>query len=339
MLEVLARIRHRRTRRQLSPYLDGMLSARESRRLEGHLAQCRACRDELAELRVTVQALAELPLAEARRSFALAAAPRQVGALRPAARRLEFGLRLATAAAAFVLAVVALGDLLGVPRGEEEEPSAQMASLRAAPTETGIVPQGIMGGPDESQAEDKAESEAPTAPPAAAGAAEGEATPAPPATYGEVTPTPVAPPPEMAVPGVAEAETPAPTATPAAAPTPAATAAPPFAFAPAATPAPAETPPVSATPEVASPAAAPETPAATGTPPPVGAQIAPSEPEQQLTSEAGEQAPAEAERETLAVEEGGPSRETVARWVEIGLATGLALLFVSWVLARRRGRA
>ena len=34
MLEVLTRIRHRRTRRQRSPYLDGVLSARESSRLE-----------------------------------------------------------------------------------------------------------------------------------------------------------------------------------------------------------------------------------------------------------------------------------------------------------------
>ena len=113
MLEVLARIRHRRTRRQLSPYLDGMLSVQESRRLQAHLAQCQACRDELAELQATVQSLAELPLVESPRSFALTAAPQRAEAPRPAARRVEFGLRLATAAAAFVLAVVAVGDLAG----------------------------------------------------------------------------------------------------------------------------------------------------------------------------------------------------------------------------------
>jgi anti-sigma factor RsiW len=45
MLEVLARIRHRRTRRQLSSYLDGMLSVHESRRLQVHVAQCQACRE------------------------------------------------------------------------------------------------------------------------------------------------------------------------------------------------------------------------------------------------------------------------------------------------------
>jgi LysM repeat protein len=82
-----------------------------------------------------------------------------------------------------------------------------------------------------------------------------------------------------------------------------------------------------------------QAPSATGTPPPMGAHIAPSEAEEQPPSEADEQALAEAERDTLAADEGGPSRETVVRWLEIGLATGMALLFVSWVLARRRGRA
>jgi LysM repeat protein len=94
-----------------------------------------------------------------------------------------------------------------------------------------------------------------------------------------------------------------------------------------------------ALPATQAPAAAEETAAATATPPPAGAQIAPSESDQPLTSEADERAPAEAERETFAAEDGGPSRETVVRWLEIGLATGVALLFVSWVLARRRGRA
>jgi len=70
----------------------------------------------------------------------------------------------------------------------------------------------------------------------------------------------------------------------------------------------------------------------------MGAQIAPIQPEPQLTSQADEQALAKAERQALAAEDEGPSRETVVRWLEIGLATGVVLLFVSWVLARRRGR-
>jgi LysM repeat protein len=82
----------------------------------------------------------------------------------------------------------------------------------------------------------------------------------------------------------------------------------------------------------------PEPAEGTTAPPPVGANIAPSETEEQSLSEADEGL-AEAERDSLAAEDGGPSRETVLRWLEIGLATGVALLFVSWVLARRRGRA
>jgi hypothetical protein len=334
MLEVLARIRHRRTRRQLSPYVDGMLSARETRRLEEHLAQCQACRDELEELRATVQVLAELPLAEAPRSFALAAAPAPV--FRPAARRVEFGLRVATAMAAFVLAVVAASDLLGLPGGEEEENGAalQMAPMQAGVREAG-TPEGTLASgqaqPSEVTAEDKVLAETPTPPPAGAGDI-GQETPSPP-VYGEgvpattATPEAPAPAPRVTSPSIGE-DVPAATMTPAATATPA-TIAP-----PATGPGPAETPAPAAT-----PAAAPETPAATATPPPMGAEIAPSESERQPPAEADEGAPAGAERGTFAAEEGGPSRETVVRWLEVGLATGLALLLVSWVLARRRGWA
>jgi hypothetical protein len=309
MLEVLARIRHRRNRRQLSPYLDGMLSDQESRRLEAHLAQCQACRDELAELRATVQALAELPLAEVPRSFALTAAPRRIEAPQPASRRLELGLGLATAVVAFILAVVAAGDLLGVPGGgeQEEQPAAlEMRSLTAT-TETGVPEPGTPEvQPPQPTLEDKAMTEAPAAPPAPAGmgGAPEEATAVPP----EANAT--EPPAQLTVPGITQP------ATAAATPPPEAT----------------------GTAAAASPPAAQETPAATATPPPVGAQIAPSQPEEKPPSEAGE-ATAEAARESRAVEGGGPSRETVVRWLEIGLASGVVLLFVSWVLARRWGRA
>ena len=338
MLEVLARIHHRRIRRQLSPYLDGVLSARDSRRLEGHLAQCQACRDELAELRATVQALAELPLAEAPRSFALAAAPQP--ALRPAARRMEFGLRLATAAAAFALAAVLVGDFAGLPdTGDREERSmAGRAELYSAPAETEVAPQGPTAGPAESSADKQATTGTPSLlAPGIAGTGE-EATPVPPATGGEGAAAPqlgaVAPSagPETAAPGASQAAPPATTPTPAATPTPATT------------PTAAETPPgafgLEGTPETAPPTLLPETPSPAATPPPVGAQIAPSGPEQQLSPEPEKQVPAEAERETLTAEEGGgPSRETVVRWLEVGLGIGLALLLVSWGLTRRRGRA
>jgi len=341
MLEVLARIHHRRIRRQLSPYLDGMLSTRESRRLEGHLAQCQACRDELAELKATAQALTELPLADVPRSFALAAAP--VPTLRPAARRMEFGLRLATATAAFALAAVLVGDFAGLPgAGEREErPMAGRVELYAAPTETEVVPQEPATVSAESQADRQAEvnveKQAATETPALlapgiAGSGE-EATPAPSGAYGFDVGTPSAqpsagtpsPPPELFAPGITEAATPPPTSMPAATATPAETS--PGTFGP------------GTTPEAALPVLSPETPSLAATPPPVGAQIAPSEPEQQLSPVTEKQVSADMEQEAPAAEEGGPSRETVVRWLEVGLGIGLALLFVSWSLARRRGRA
>ena len=353
MLEVLARIRHRRTRRQLSPYLDGMLSERENRRLEAHLARCRACRDELADLQVAVQALAELPLVESPRSFALTAAPRRVEALRPAPRRVEFGLRLATAAAAFVLAIVAAGDLLGVPGGDEgQEGEANVARMQVAPREAATAqemepaPQAETPGV---AAQDKVAGEAPTAPAPVLGAGQAMASPAAgmggveegTPSLGAPVPAPTAPP-ETFAPGVGEPATPAATATAAATAAPAATASATETPPPTGTPVPAEGQSSvfgpAGTPEVGSPAATQETPAATGTPPPMGAQIAPSEPEQ-TPSGAENQALAEADRGSLAAEGGGPSRETVLRWLEIGLATGVALLFVSWLLARRRGQA
>jgi hypothetical protein len=147
MLEVLGRFRHRRFRRDLSAYVDDMLSERARRRLEAHLDSCEACRQELAELRVTVEALGSLPMAEAPRSLTLAAAPVAEVRPRPAARRLEFGLRLATATAAFALAMVMIGDFAGLPGGGDEEEewvrgelysAAQgtPAAMEAAPVET-----------------------------------------------------------------------------------------------------------------------------------------------------------------------------------------------------------
>jgi len=132
MLEVLGRFRHRRFRRDLSAYVDDMLSERARRRLEAHLDSCEACRQELAELRVTVEALGSLPMAEAPRSFALAAAPVAEVRPRPAARRLEFGLRLATATAAFALALVMIGDFAGLPGGGEEEEEVRGELFSAA---------------------------------------------------------------------------------------------------------------------------------------------------------------------------------------------------------------
>ena len=163
MLKALLQFRHRRFRRDLSVYVDDMLPERARRRLEAHLDSCQACRQELAELRSTVEALGSLPMAEVPRSFTLAAAPVAEVSPRPTARRLEFGLRLATATAAFVLALVVVGDFAGLPGdGEEEEeetprmlaPAAAetQGAMEAAPVET-PVPYGITDVPGISDVE------------------------------------------------------------------------------------------------------------------------------------------------------------------------------------------
>ena len=178
MLEVLGRFRHRRFRRDLSAYVDDMLSERARRRLEAHLDSCEACRQELAELRVTVEALGSLPMAEAPRSFTLAAAPVAEVRPRPAARRLEFGLRLATATTAFALALVMIGDFAGLPGGDEEgewvrgelfsATQGTPAAMEAAPVGT-PEPYGITDVPGISdvQREEPAADETPPAPEAA----------------------------------------------------------------------------------------------------------------------------------------------------------------------------
>ena len=134
--------RHRRSRRWLSAYLDGQLTAAEAEALESHLGVCPACRQMLEELRATVLALSDLPQEEVPRSFALtpeqasrpAAPPRSV----PRAPALATGMRLAGAALAFTLAVVLiidLGDLGGGGREEAQMPAQQFAAQTAGPQE------------------------------------------------------------------------------------------------------------------------------------------------------------------------------------------------------------
>jgi anti-sigma factor RsiW len=337
MLKVLLQLRHRRFRRDLSAYLDDVLSQRARRRLEAHLDSCQACRQELTELRVTVAALGSLPMAEVPRSFALAAAPVAVVRPRPTAGRLEFGLRLATATAAFALTLVLIGDLAGLPSGGEKETPAPLApaagelsaNLQAAPGETPA-------------AMDKALVQTPAA---AIGAAPVE-TPAaeetPPALAAAPVETPAAeetppPPPIAAAPAEARAadETP-----------PAAVAAPVEAPAPAETPPADETPPGMQAPPV-------ETPEPYGTTEPYGfadverqaqptsAGVSEGQPPEEKVTEG-----AEGEEEiqlyandaqAAAAEEGeggGLSQEEAVRWLEIGLSAGVGILVVVWAFAR-----
>ncbi len=360
MLEVLLQLRHRRFRRDLSAYLDGVLPQRARRRLEVHLDSCQACRQELTELRSTVEALGSLPMAEVPRSFALAAAPVAEVRPRPAARRLEFGLRLATATAAFALTLVLIGDFAGLPGGGEKEemrggllsaaqetPAAMEATTEAAPATPDIKniqpeeplfgqygPSGEVSPPETPAAATEAP---PVETPAAEGMAAADETPpavvATPAEIPGAEETPAAdetPPAIAAAPvetpaavGATPAEIPGAEETPAANETPVATAA-----------APVETPAVEETPE---PSGITET---YGEEPTVGAGVSEEQPpEEKITEGAGgeEQTEAYASYDQAAAEEdegGGLSREEAVRWLEIGLGAGVGVLAVVWALAR-----
>jgi hypothetical protein len=313
-----------------------MLSGRARRRLEAHLDSCEACRQELAELRVTVEALGSLSMFEVPRSFALAAAPVAEVWPRPTARRLEFGLRLATATVAFALALVVIGDFAGLAgEGEKEMPAA---SVRTAEDKA----PGVQGGEG-----------AFAATPAATGTPAPEGTPA--SIEWAATATP-------ALKGTPVPMGGTPAATPAVEETPTGLEAPPVGTPPAEeTPgviegAPPGTPTeVQAVPLETPPAA--ETPAAEGTPaalvpgyaevqsptPEIGAGVSEDEgPDKGVTERAGVEEEAEAgaaydqaAAEAQAAEEGGGlSREEAVRWLEVGLGAGVGVLAALWAFAR-----
>ena len=68
--------RHRRFRERLSGYIDGQVNGREKAALETHLASCKRCRTELAQLHSVRTILRSLPPVQAPRSFRLT--PQQV---------------------------------------------------------------------------------------------------------------------------------------------------------------------------------------------------------------------------------------------------------------------
>ena len=111
---------HARSRKRLSPYLDGQLSPRERTTLEAHLVACGACRRALDELRATISAVGGLADAEPPRSFALT--PRMLerhAAVPPASvPPLAYGMRLAGAGVVLVLAVVLVGDFASMGGGD-----------------------------------------------------------------------------------------------------------------------------------------------------------------------------------------------------------------------------
>jgi hypothetical protein len=134
--------KHARLRNNLSPYIDGRLTARETTALEAHLALCEGCRRELDELRGTALAMRQLPEAEAPRSFAITPGmlERRAAAVRPTPA-IGAGMRLAGAAVAVALAVVLVGDLtFGDGNGSDQrEAGSQPATESRMAVESGLA--------------------------------------------------------------------------------------------------------------------------------------------------------------------------------------------------------
>ena len=118
----------------LSAYLDHQIAPAERARVEGHLADCITCRDELDGLRRTVMLLQALPRVPVPRAFTLSEA--QVGIRRPEPRPAWVGWTrgLAAVTAIALVAVVAV-SLLNRPSWQ---PAATLA--RVGPTATAPQP-------------------------------------------------------------------------------------------------------------------------------------------------------------------------------------------------------
>jgi len=120
--------KHARDRRNLSPYIDGRLTASEATALETHLASCEACRRELDELRAAVSVLHDMPQADPPRSFALTPQlleRKTADAARPLPA-LGLGMRLVGAGVAVAFAIVLVGDLtLGDNGGASQEAATE----------------------------------------------------------------------------------------------------------------------------------------------------------------------------------------------------------------------
>jgi anti-sigma factor RsiW len=143
-------LRHERTARRLSEYLDGTLSGRDGARVEAHLALCPECRNDLVELRRTSELLRglragvespDLAASILERIRAGEAEPTLVERLRASAGRFfsgAWGAPLATAAVGLaVLVLVPRIEIeVSIPGGSERNiaaPIARAPTPRRAP--------------------------------------------------------------------------------------------------------------------------------------------------------------------------------------------------------------
>ena len=122
-----------RIREMFSPYLDDCVTSVERDAVKYHIEICEDCEWELRSLGATVQLLSRMPAASAPRSFTLAEAPPRrdwVSFALPHMNR----LRLATALAVLLLAILLAGDFSGLFHGDISAQPAEAAGDRV-PTE------------------------------------------------------------------------------------------------------------------------------------------------------------------------------------------------------------
>lgn len=127
-MRVFQRDRHMRA--DLSAYADGQLDPRRQEAVDGHLAGCASCRQEVEELRTVIGLLGRVAQVDAPRSFALTEAPRMAPAW---AVRYTAPLRYATATAALLLVAVVTGDLVASSQGSVPATAAMEAELDTEP--------------------------------------------------------------------------------------------------------------------------------------------------------------------------------------------------------------
>lgn len=126
----------------LSLYADGLASAEEARRVEGHLPGCAACRESLAWMQATQRALALRPVVSppadlhARIASAIAASSAAPVSVSTKGRR-AFALRPAYAAAA---SLTALGIVVSYGLLHTQAPPANIPSAVIAPVIVAAVP-------------------------------------------------------------------------------------------------------------------------------------------------------------------------------------------------------
>ena len=100
----------------LSEYLDGRLQGGALARVDGHVASCEVCRDELESLRDLVTMLQNLPVEAPGRSFTMHAPPPKPAPARPSPllRAPQWAYAGAASVAVIILAVLVSADTTGL---------------------------------------------------------------------------------------------------------------------------------------------------------------------------------------------------------------------------------